>query len=224
MPKIPLYKMADTRGGQRRRVRRIAWTLVDAGDHQKFSGVRWYSIGARAGRYVSVAGKRRAIWLSREVLGLPRFRWLPKLADHINSKPLDNRRANLRVATKQQNAQNRRKLAQPRRVAGGWLASVSVRGRCRFCKIYRREAEARTGLRQARAQLLPFSREARVIEPDPSFVIAHEPKATNNSRTRRYVGSRPIDPVAWAAMKKQFGLGSRPSPWMKLREQVMKST
>lgn len=51
-------------------------------------------------------GKKETIYMHRLVLGLTN----PKLiGDHINGNTLDNRRANLRIATKSQNAVNRRK-------------------------------------------------------------------------------------------------------------------
>lgn len=75
-----------------------------------------------------------------------------EFVDHINGDKLDNRRENLRVATKSQNGMNRRfKTAGTsskffgvarHRADGGWMTYVNVSGKRIYCGNYKDEEEA----------------------------------------------------------------------------------
>ena len=77
----------------------------------------------------------RTVRMHRAILDVPKG----KIVDHINHNGLDNRRANLRVATRRQNAWNKRKRrskcsSQYKGVmwlkkAGKWQARISCKGR-----------------------------------------------------------------------------------------------
>jgi hypothetical protein len=60
---------------------------------------RWYAV-----RYELIGGKYKAIWMHRQILGLPRGRF-PEI-DHINHDGLDNRRCNIRIVNHQENLFN----------------------------------------------------------------------------------------------------------------------
>jgi hypothetical protein len=85
------------------------FTIVDAEDFEKLSGYKWYVI--RKGRtfYAERADrggrKKRNIPMHRQILDEP----AGKCIDHINHNGLDNRRANLRIVTQEQNNWNNRK-------------------------------------------------------------------------------------------------------------------
>lgn len=84
--------------------------FVDESDYELVSAYRWRPLyGLSNGQIYALAVNRgAAILMHRLVAGTPDgFD-----TDHINANGLDNRRANLRVATKTQNAANARKRAQ----------------------------------------------------------------------------------------------------------------
>lgn len=79
--------------------------MVDAADFEALSAHRWcVSVNGYAVR--KVPGEKGLIFMHRELLGLKKGDG--RLVDHANHDPLDNRRANLRLATQAQNQRNRR--------------------------------------------------------------------------------------------------------------------
>lgn len=79
-------------------------TVVDDEDEHLARSRRWHALLARNRIYArGPSGKRnQRVYLHRLIVAAP-----PGLeVDHINGDTLDNRRANLRVATRQQNAAN----------------------------------------------------------------------------------------------------------------------
>jgi hypothetical protein len=123
-------------------------TIVDDEDaHQ--SAHRWRVIDGYAIRTSRADGRARTIRLHREILGLTHGDSLA--SDHINRNRLDNRRSNLRVVTRAQNAQNvpshRGSSSKYRGVtwyarARKWLAQAKFNGRNHFLGYYRIEEDA----------------------------------------------------------------------------------
>jgi hypothetical protein len=142
-----------------------AVALVDRGDHERLSAHRWHLISTGYAARRTTAG---TVLMHRELLGLTVDSSLE--ADHINRDKLDNRRANLRVATRSQNAQN----TQARR--GGtsrhrgvcwdkrdrvWRAQAQLNGRNVYIGGFKSEADAADAASAWRAQHMPFSEDAR---------------------------------------------------------------
>lgn len=133
------------------------------------SARRWCLNGAGyAVRRVSGGGGRLER-LHRVVMGLVPGDGLE--VDHINGDKLDNRRANLRVATHAQNGQN---ILQPQagntslhrgvhKCGGVWVARATVAGRTRYIGRFAAETEAADAAREFRAQNLAFANEDRHV-------------------------------------------------------------
>lgn len=122
-------------------------TLVDRADFLRFGGVRWHlTSGGYAARDVRVGRKRKKLYLHREILGLGSG----LECDHKSGDKLDNRRRNLRPATRAQNCRNRTASSttgykgvsfKPRRKKP-YLVRISVDGRVKVLGYFRTALEA----------------------------------------------------------------------------------
>jgi hypothetical protein len=144
-----------------------ARALVDAEDYEVLSGYRWHQ--TNWGYVVrNVPRSQRGdgsslILMHRQIMGLKSGDRTE--VDHINRDRLDNRRANLRLATRDENAQNispRGGRSRHRGVAwhkqnGVWRAYISVKGRHRHLGCFEDEDEAGAVAAQARRELMPFA-------------------------------------------------------------------
>lgn len=83
-------------------------TRIDEADFERLSKWKWSAVrggGSRshyAVRYEIAGGRRRVIFMHREILGAPDDLFV----DHANRDTLDNRRENIRLCTATQNACN----------------------------------------------------------------------------------------------------------------------
>lgn len=78
--------------------------LIDHDDEWLVHNYTWgFSSHGYLRRAVVENGRQRIIYLHREIMGLGPG---DPLVDHINGNKLDNRKCNLRLATKSQNAHN----------------------------------------------------------------------------------------------------------------------
>ena len=87
------------------------WTIVDPQDYYRLNNYHWTIDGNGENIYatrniMTASGKRTIMRMHREIMNAP----AGILVDHKNNNGLDNRRANLRVATHAQNMHNRKKF------------------------------------------------------------------------------------------------------------------
>jgi len=82
-----------------------AVALVDDADYDRVKPYDWFLSGSGyAAGFVPVEGKFNLVYLHRFLLNAQPG----EIVDHINGCALDNRRANLRLVTAEQNGQNKR--------------------------------------------------------------------------------------------------------------------
>jgi hypothetical protein len=89
------------------------YTIVEPADYYAFGKFKWVLWGTGYNLYAVRSVKTgplrtRIVSLHREIMNPPKRR----LVDHRNTDSLDNRRANLRLATHAQNIYNRRKTSK----------------------------------------------------------------------------------------------------------------
>ena len=86
--------------------------------------------------------------------------------DHINGNRSDNRIENLRVATKSENQQNRKKAARINKSSGligvtarhnGWQARIQINGKPKHIGLFQTPEEAHLAYLRAKKELHPFS-------------------------------------------------------------------
>jgi hypothetical protein len=123
------------------------FAIVDADDYEKLSQYKWHVKVARSGFYAYRTENRKRISMHRQILNAP-----PGMhCDHINHNGLDNRKANLRLCTPQQNSFNQHprfnstskyKGVSWSREARKWRADIKHNGRTIYIGYFEDEAEA----------------------------------------------------------------------------------
>jgi len=123
---------------------------VDAADIAMVSGFAWHSfaIGRRAYAYTTIAGRR--VYMHHLILNrAPKGRGGGDV-DHVNGDGLDNRRENLRVATRSQNMANGGQKGGSSRFRGvswsvgrrRWQVHIMVDRKSRYLGLFDDEEEA----------------------------------------------------------------------------------
>ena len=128
------------------------YMLVDDVDFSTLSKHKWFLQNGYARRMSKKEdgtpyNKRKNISASRAIMNFPKQLEI----DHINGNPLDNRRANLRLATRQQNAFNRHYSQSKKHDLKGiyqrsrkkpWVAQIFFNNRAIYLGSYYTKEEA----------------------------------------------------------------------------------
>ena len=139
----------------------VAESLVDECDAERVNGLTW-SLHPRGYAQANIDGKR--VLLHRFVLGMPSVGKgrgsgvFVAQVDHINCDKLDNRRANLRVVTNQQNHENRQgghgtsryRGVYFHKASGKWMARYKLNQKTYYVGNYDDEYEAAIAAYEAR--------------------------------------------------------------------------
>ena len=121
--------------------------IVDADDYEWLSQYKWSAFRGRytfyAQRCARINGKKRIILMHRQILGL--FFGDKHVSDHINHNGIDNRRSNLRLASRVLNGYNCkihkdnksgfRGVCWVKRTQA-WQAQIRVNGQTIWCGSY----------------------------------------------------------------------------------------
>lgn len=124
---------------------------VDDVDFNIINQLKWHLSGSGYAR--ARPGMDCDIFMHRFIMGDPPF---PKAdVDHINGNRLDNRRCNLRWATRSQNLRNKRKSSKPgqlsrykgvyfvkRNTLRPWISRIKICGKVRSLGHFATEADA----------------------------------------------------------------------------------
>ena len=130
------------------------YAIVDPDDYERLNKHKWHAVNSRhtfyAERVVRVGGGRQAIIkMHREIIEIGDG----KYCDHINHNGLDNRKANLRPATRAENNRNRRKSNKRKchskfkgiswhKYRKKWSAQIWFNGDIKFIGYFDDEIEA----------------------------------------------------------------------------------
>ena len=122
--------------------------IIDKDDVATISGHKWCALRAPNGRWYAVCRSNgNFLFMHRVIMNAPAGRDV----DHANSDGLDNRRSNLRIATRSQNLGNRRKMpGRSSRYKGvtwhkarhKWRAYIGAGGVLRHLGYFLDEADA----------------------------------------------------------------------------------
>lgn len=127
--------------------------LVDSQDYPRVHGFSW-SLSGNGSVQAHIKGTRRREYLHRFILGLHPG---DPLVDHINRDPLDNRRANLHLASKRINALNTGLRCDNKsghrgvsRFGGKWRAYYTTMGKQKHLGLFARIEDAIQAAESAR--------------------------------------------------------------------------
>lgn len=110
------------------------FAIVDDQDYEELSKYKWYLNGnGYVSRYVWKKTNNTRVQIHRQIIK-PRKK---QIVDHKNGNPLDNRRENLRICTKQQNSFNKFK---PKNRSSRYLGVTVFNSKKPSGRIYRRIA------------------------------------------------------------------------------------
>lgn len=139
------------------------YAKVDREDYEIVSQYKWYATPgkitwyAKTSAWDNTVGRSRSISMHRLLLDAQPG----QLVDHANHDGLDNRRANIRLATNSQNTANSSKKRKAARYRGlgfnnrlrRWQVYVEKDGYCHYCGSYKNDEEAAKAYDQKAVEL-----------------------------------------------------------------------
>ena len=118
------------------------WFKIDKEDLEKIKPYKWFKGTHYPLAHIYKNGKRTSLYMHKLLMG-----GLGEV-DHINGNGFDNRRINLRKATRQQNAMNQHRVSPTTGFRGvylkkgGFYAGLEIKGKGIHLGIYKTAKEA----------------------------------------------------------------------------------
>ena len=144
---VSIAKNSTLIGVRKIAINRGLFVIVDDADYEWLADFRWtalfhtsafvckaYAVTTAPGNRTALRGHRRTALMHRMITGAPDGLEV----DHINGEGLDNRRVNLRICTRAQNAAcgsqraNARHYRGVRKAGKKWAVSIVVDGRLQY--------------------------------------------------------------------------------------------
>ncbi len=176
--------------------------IVDARDYEWLSQWNWHATGNKKGILYAarnVYHTRSTVRMHREIVKLHGFEIHDLQVDHINRNPIDNRLANLRIATNAENSRNqKRRGCNKSGYKGvswsnqnkGWIAQITHDGENHYLGCYRTAYEAaivydRAAIEKHKAFAnINFPSGSEVYETASQSNIVDPPGSTKSNRVR----------------------------------------
>lgn len=180
------------------------YAIIDTEDVDRVSRLTWAKGADAVAAYLG--GGRAAskyIYLHRYLLKVddPNV-----LVDHVNRNVLDNRKSNLRIATKQENAANMDRGSKWKGVTHSrnkWKAQITVDGQCRHLGVFESPEEAARAYDDAaQAAFGPYARGNFFHPPEP-------PPLPPKNLTIKFDMGRSGAALAW-----DHFFPGKPRPWL----------
>jgi len=124
------------------------WAIVDDDDYEALSRQKWYAYQKHSGWYASSTSSRpnrRQLHMHRVIMSAK----AGELVDHINCDGLDNRKQNLRICSRAENARNSRIYTNNTsgykgvsKNGPGWRATITVENVQHNLGTYKTKIEA----------------------------------------------------------------------------------
>jgi len=129
------------------------WTIVEPADYYRVGNIKW-CLGGHERKLYAIGGIRnnkggvKTVYLHREIMMASKG----QIVDHKNCDSLDNRRANLRLATHAQNSSNKRKTRSKttsrfigvsfEKLQHRWAVKIKHKGKSYWIGGFKSELEA----------------------------------------------------------------------------------
>ena len=123
------------------------WFKIDKEDLRLIQAYKWFNAGRYPIAHVYKKGKRISLYMHKLIINCPEGMEV----DHINGDGFDNRKSNLRLATRQQNSYNQKRNTLNSsgykgvgwyKARNKWRATIYHNNKCKYLGLFETKEEA----------------------------------------------------------------------------------